>query len=78
MADVDGWREVTIETVAEVVSVARETISVVFHADERTVQLLADQRYDIHSITFPVSKAPDLIAALQGIVDAEAGAATTR
>lgn len=71
MADDAGWHEAAIETVAEVVSVARETITVAFHHDERTVQLLADQRYDIHSITLPVAKVPDLIAALQRIVDAE-------
>lgn len=63
--------EVQIEIVAEVMAVTRETITVLFHGEERIVQLLADQRYDIHSISFPLSKASEIIAALQRIVDAE-------
>jgi len=63
--------EVQIETVAEVMAVTRETVTVLFHDEDRTVQLLADQRYDIHSISFPLSKASAIIGALQRIVDAE-------
>jgi hypothetical protein len=75
MAETDARHEVEIETVAEVTSVARETITVLFHDDERIVHLLANQRYgDIASITFPLAKARDLIGAIQRIVDAEGAA----
>ena len=63
--------EVQIETVAEVMAITRETITVLFHDEDRIVQLLADQRHNIHSISFPLSKASEIIGALQRIVDAE-------
>ena len=72
MSDLGGRHEVEIETVAEVQAVARESVTILFHDDERIIQMLADQRYgDIVSITFPVARAPAVIAALQTIVDAE-------
>ncbi|VWX54394.1 hypothetical protein [Novosphingobium sp. 9U] len=42
-----------------------------FYAEDRVVQMLANQRWDIHCITFLVEKARELISVLQRIVEVE-------
>lgn len=72
----EARHEVEIETVAEVRAIERETINVMFHPDDRIVQILANQRYgDVASITFPLTAANAIITAIQRIVDAEQGEA---
>jgi len=64
--------EVEIETVAEVMAVDRETLTILFHDDERLVHLMSSPRWrDLQSITFPLAATRKVIAALQAIVDAE-------
>jgi len=61
-----------IETVAEVRSVARERVEVLFHADERIVQLISLNAYPgVQGITWPLGATLAVIQALQAIVDAE-------
>lgn len=64
--------EIDIETVAEVPAVERESVWIGFHDDERIIQLMKSSAWhDVQSITFPVDRAPAIIAALQAIYDAE-------
>ena len=54
----DEPHKIEIETVAEVTAVDRETVEVLFHADEQIIHLMKSSPYgDLHSITFPVGKA---------------------
>lgn len=65
--------EIEIETVAEVVSVAREAVTIYYFDDQRIINLMAHGNAwrDIQSISFPVEKAPEIIAAIQAIFDVE-------
>lgn len=64
--------EIDIETVAEVPAVERESVWIGFHDDDRIIQLMKSTPWsDVQSITFPVDRTPDIIAALQAIYDAE-------
>lgn len=61
----DKAPEIVVETVAEVISVPREKIEVVLHADEKRIQLCYDSHYgDLQFIGFPVARAKALCAAI--------------
>jgi hypothetical protein len=66
----EGTHRVTIETVAEVMAVSRETLDIRYYPTERLVHLMADRYGELQSIAFPVASAGAVIAALQAIVDA--------
>jgi len=61
----DKTPEIVVETVAEVVSVTQQKISVAFLDDERLIQLCYDSHYgDLQFISFPAAKAKAICAAI--------------
>lgn len=67
---------VEIETVAEVVAVEKETVTVCFYEDQRVINLMTrcSAWRDLQSISFPVDKTPEIIAAIKHIYDIEGAA----